>query len=162
MVVSILVSTCSLLVFRNVDFRVLILFPATLLNSLILGVLVFMQIPLDFPVICRQGQLHSSFLICMHCFYFSCCSGWNVQNMLSMSCERNSPASQAQGKGSVFTVKDDVSSRFCTCSVSVEEVPFWSQFVENLCHEWVFDFAKSFFYISYFDHMIFLFNGWCA
>lgn len=71
------VSTWSLLVYRNAT--ALILYPVTLLHSLVLGDFFFFRFwrflrvfYVNNHIICKQRQSVSSWPICLSCNYFSC------------------------------------------------------------------------------------------
>lgn len=62
-----------------------------------------------------------------------------------------------------YVMKDQKIGGDCSNLKETNALYKWREFCSYLLRiyiEWMFDFAKSFFCISYFDHMIFLFNYW--
>ena len=169
-------SVFSLLVYRNArDFCVLILYPATLLYSLISSsnFLVDSRVfYLEDHVICKQWKFYSPFPIWIPFIYFSSLTAVpkTSKTMLNSSGESGHSSLVPDFWGNAFNFSP-LKIMFAVglsyiAFIMLRYVPsipaFWRFFF--FYHKWMLNFVKGFLYIYWDNHMFFFFFNllmWC-
>ena len=145
-------SDFPLLVYRNAsDFCVLILFPATLLNSLINSsnfLIPSLGSSMYSVIICKQWELYS-FFSNLDSFSFSSmiAEAKTFRTMLNKSGESGQPCLVPDLRGNAFS--------FSPWRIKFAVGLLYMAFTVN--HKWVLNFVKGFFCIYWDYHMVFIF-----